>query len=520
MVVGYYHALKKHIIQKQWIKVDIQEIKDPNHEIEFGESAVEYNVCPHCNSEQQVTYVEYAASCGSYLLILVWWYWMGYLGLITTPMLWPAFKDVVHRCSVCHNILARKPRIRCPEVTSEVFSIQFGSCAIVLSKKYLYAFFCFMGFLIFCLMFRNSSIFHQSLLRFDKVGERIEGLSWEGFIKDCGVDPRREQFLAQHEELADLPPNHPARRSSLGGNPLRAKHHFESTYVGKSIVWEGKLVEIREGFNILYLWDAPGMLLLNMDDPSNPRERSGGISSALEELFFPGMQEMEDHEKNNKVDLALLFKYPDSEIERQIGELQINDWVRFEATFAGLGKRGNPHVFQLWKIQKTEMPRPPQRIRIIRSGGPMIFGGGLDSLFGGGGFFGGGGLLGGGGDDEDRPQRVVIRMGTRTIVNGQEVSPEDAPPNPLESLLGGMGGGIPHRNQDEPEGEGGELPSGGKDEGSASGNNEKDAEANKAPEFIPGESEVNKPPSGGDNAEGGDETANKPAEGGDETLFP
>lgn len=509
MVVGYYNALKKHVIAKNWIKVQTNEIKDPNQDVEFGESAVEYNKCPHCNSEHQVTYVEYMASCGSYIVLLMWWYWMGYLGLILTPMLWPAFKDVVHRCSVCHNVLARKPRIRCPEVTNEIVSIQFGSCAIVLSKKYLYIAACFFGFLFFCLFFRNSSIFHQSLLKFDRVGPRIDGLSWDGFIKDCGVDPRRELFLAQHEELQDLPPNHPARKSSLGQNPLRAKHHFETAYLGKSIIWEGKLVEIREGFNILYLWDAPGMLLLNMEDPSNPRERSGGLSSALEELFFPGMQEMEEHENNNKVDAALLFKYPDEGIERQIGELQVGDWVRFEATFAGLGKRGNPHVFQLWRIEKSEPPRRQPRIRIVRSGGPMIFGGGLDSLFGGGGFFGGGGLLGGGGgghgDEEGhRPQRVIIRTGTRTFVNGKEVSPGEAPPSPLDALMGG-GGGHEREHRSNGNGENNDNSNNNND----SGNSGKDAEANAAPEFIPGESEVNKPA-------GGEKEEDK----GEETLFP
>ncbi|CAK0860936.1 unnamed protein product, partial [Prorocentrum cordatum] len=52
------------------------------------------------------------------------------------PLLWPAFKDVVHHCPRCLNVITRKSRISVPTFRSEVMSFKVGSCAVVLARKY------------------------------------------------------------------------------------------------------------------------------------------------------------------------------------------------------------------------------------------------------------------------------------------------------------------------------------------------------------------------------------------------
>lgn len=136
------------------------------------------------------------------------------------PIFWPIFKDVVHHCPFCHNVLAQHSRIRLPKVEKEIFTIQVGSCALVLSRKYAYLFFGVIASLICFLVFRSHREGRTSmqfskpgvLLRADHVvttaaeAKSMYGISlpsdasiengqlpetplglWETFVEECGT---------------------------------------------------------------------------------------------------------------------------------------------------------------------------------------------------------------------------------------------------------------------------------------------------------------------------------------------
>ena len=59
------------------INISADKLEDPNQDVEFGEIAIEFKKCPHCSSEQMVTYVEYESSCASYILFFAFIYLFG-----------------------------------------------------------------------------------------------------------------------------------------------------------------------------------------------------------------------------------------------------------------------------------------------------------------------------------------------------------------------------------------------------------------------------------------------------------
>lgn len=272
--------------------------EDPNEGLVFGDTPVQCG-CPHCD-RSVITFIDHEASWVTWVLGFVVWFSLGWMAFWVLPLLWPAFKDVVHHCPRCLNVVARKSRISLPTFRSEVMTFKVGGCAVVLARKYVVI---LVGLVLTIL----SVYVLRSTVHLDHHGEVHHGppsmLTWEDFLFDCG--PRT------------------SLRQTSGSS--RA---FEERYRRRTFTWQGEVKHIREGFDVLFL-HTKSVVMVRM---------------------YPGR-----FPRRDLPDVALLFG---EERNTEVAELNPNDWVEFEATMTAHGHRGDPEVMMLWKIHK--LPRPAQ----------------------------------------------------------------------------------------------------------------------------------------------------------------
>lgn len=269
---------------------------DPNEGIVFSETPVQCS-CPHCE-RKVITFIDHETSFVTWLLGFVVWISLGWMAFWVVPFLWPAFKDVVHHCPRCLNVVARKSRIRFPSFKTEVMTIKIGGCAIVLARKYVII-------ATMCVIVIMSTYFLRSTVHLNAVREIPVGptssLSWEDFLWECGP------------------------RSTLQRRGATARA-FDSKYLRRTFTWQGQVRQIREGFDLVILRTKP-MVMVSMYPPRYPNR----------EL----------------VDIALLFN---EALNVEVAELNPDDWVEFQATMAAHGHRGDPEVMTLQHIKVITKP--------------------------------------------------------------------------------------------------------------------------------------------------------------------
>jgi hypothetical protein len=272
--------------------------EDPNEGIVFGEMPCNCT-CPHCD-RQIVTFIDYEASWVTWLLGFVVWFSLGWMAFWVLPLLWPAFKDVVHHCPRCLNSIARRSRISFPTFRTEVCSLKIGNCAVVLARKYVIVFIGLMGTIVAVYLLR-------SFVHLNSAPEMSKGeaslLSWEDFLYDCG-------------------PKTSLR--SRGNSGIL----FEEKYRKKTFTWQGEVRVIREGFEIFFL-KTKSVVMVRMYPSRFPRR--------------------------DLPDVALLFG---DSLNKEIAELNPGDWVEFEATMTLHGYRGDPELMTLWHVKSIPRPEP------------------------------------------------------------------------------------------------------------------------------------------------------------------
>jgi len=238
-----------------------------------------------------------------WLLAFIVWFSLGWMALWVLPLLWPAFKDVVHHCPRCLNVIARQSRIKLPTFRSEVMTVKVGSCAVVLARKYV--------MILAGLIFVIGTVFvlrSTVSLRAQAPGDSIpkgpaSQLVWEDFIHHCG--PRQS---LRH-------------RTSV----TRA---FEEKFRRRTFKWQGEVLQIREGFDVFVL-RTKSVVMVRMYPQRFPRR--------------------------DMPDIALLFG---EERNREVSELNVGDWVSFEATMTSHGHRGDPEVMMMWHVAVAPKPSP------------------------------------------------------------------------------------------------------------------------------------------------------------------
>jgi len=280
--------------------------EDPNEDVIFGDGPVQCR-CPHCE-RPAVTFIDYEASWVTWFLGFVVWVSLGWMSFWVLPLLWPAFKDVVHRCPRCLNVIERKSRINVPTFRTEIMTCKIGGCAVVLARKYV-AILLLLGGVIFTVYMLRSQI------QLNTAHEEHKGapsmLTWDDFVFDCG--PRTAL----------------SHRSSTG-------RLFEERYRRRTFKWQGEVRVIREGFDVLFV-RTKSVIMIGMYPPRWSK-------------VVPGMM------SDVRNDVALLFS---DDLNREVGVLNTGDWVEFEATMSAHGYRGDPEVMVLWHIAQKPRPNPP-----------------------------------------------------------------------------------------------------------------------------------------------------------------
>ncbi|KAF4738802.1 hypothetical protein FOZ62_022803 [Perkinsus olseni] len=277
--------------------------------------------CPFCRADI-TTFVTHEPSVVSYLLALLLILVLQWLSVCVLPVVWPLLKDTVHRCPSCLNKVGSRSKISLPtNFKNDVLTFRIGHCAVVLARnnfdagmplqglhqqqtemflQYVVILLALVGVIGVFYMARSSGVMQPAMI---PRGPDID-VTWKDFLNDCGD------------------------RAYLG-NPLHSVKAFDEKYKYKTVKWTGRVVRIREGID-LWLFKTKSFAMIKMFPP--------------QQAYRPDV-----------VDLILLF---DGAQQRdQVALLPAGAWAEFEASLLSLGRRGGPHLLQLWSIKETERPQ-------------------------------------------------------------------------------------------------------------------------------------------------------------------
>lgn len=265
-------------------------------EIVFDQTPVRV-VCPHCGLNV-ITFIEHESSWVTYAAAIVLLMTLGWAAICVVPIVFPLFKDVVHHCPRCLNVLATRSRVAIAGFKSEVMSIRLGSCVIVLARKWVILLVSLTALIggVHLLRTRHTAVVNPVDT---PVRSAPMPLSWQDFSKDCGF-------------------------KSYLGNPIHVTMSFKEKYKSKTFRWTGKLHHVEEGFTFLW-WSQRGAVFARMDPPQ-----------------FPS--------KGSIPDLVLLYEDSQEKLAAEVTKLKKGEPFGFEASMAEVGRRGSPHTMVLWDV--------------------------------------------------------------------------------------------------------------------------------------------------------------------------
>lgn len=283
-------------------KPQVQE-EDDDGELIFDQTPVKV-CCPHCGVNI-ITFIEHESSWVTFVVCLVLFMVLNWAALCIVPVVYPLFKDVVHHCPRCLRVLATRSRVVLPSPKDEVMSFRFGSCAIVLARKYVVA---LLAMMLLIATVHNVRSSNAPATGIDAV-ERTElsNLGWDNFVNDCGF-------------------------KSYLGNPIHVTVAFDEKFKNKTFHWQGTAHRVEEGFTFLG-FNQRGAVFVDMDPQQFPTKR-------------------------DLSDLVLLYKEGDV-LTPQVGKLKKGDKFEFTATMLEVGRRGQPHVMVLWELGTAGMAGMP-----------------------------------------------------------------------------------------------------------------------------------------------------------------
>lgn len=272
----------------------------------YGEDSVRC-VCPYCG-RNVLTDVTHSHTVLSVLFALFLFLILGFIACCVYPFVSQLTQDTKHQCPRCERTIASVSRFKLPAVSKSIVTFRCGSCAVVLSKRYL-------------AIFGLTSLLLASLT----------SIKW--YIREYGLPDvaEGEHIPETWQEYIQLC----ATRTSLG-NPLRATKIFDEKFFGKTVSWSGQLNSVREGFF------KKNFIFVNMD---------------------PHLQQ-----RINDPDLGLIFNARD--FNAKVAEIDPGDLIAFNATLLELGSRNAPHLGILRnlvltaKVNSADSPDskwPPQK---------------------------------------------------------------------------------------------------------------------------------------------------------------
>lgn len=274
--------------------------------------------CPHCGLSI-VTFIEHESSWVTYLVCITLLLVLNWAAICIVPVVYPLFKDVVHHCPRCLSVLATRSRVALPSFRQEVMSFRFGSCAIVLARKYvvmLLAIVAVIGTVHWARTARSPLEGLDAIQRTDVIG-----LTWQDFLQDCGF-------------------------KSYLGNPIHVSVAFDHKFKNKTLHWHGSVHHVEDGFNLFFAKQR-GELFVRMDPPQFPERRGSTMP-----------------------DLVLLYE-PTGPLSKQIEKMRKGSQFDFLATMAEVGKRGAPHSMVLWELDHIVEAKKGQKDALEAAATPL-----------------------------------------------------------------------------------------------------------------------------------------------------
>lgn len=269
--------------------------EDGDGEVIYDQSPVRV-VCPHCGLSV-VSFIEHESSWVTYAVAIVLLLVLNWAALCVVPVVFPLFKDVVHHCPKCLSVLAKSSRVAITSFKQEVMSFRFGSCVLVLARKYVLMLLAVMAVVGGLHFLRTAGAPAAGAVLLPR-GE-LATVGWQDFLKDCGY-------------------------KSYLGNPIHVTMAFNEFYKNKTIHWQGSLHAVEEGLSFLW-FNQRGAVYVRMD----PQQ-------------FPGRRGLPD----------LLLTYTEgTTVAHQVRKLKRGSGLDFEATFMEVGRRGAPHILALWELR-------------------------------------------------------------------------------------------------------------------------------------------------------------------------
>jgi len=266
-------------------------------EDEEGEPLFDQNpvrvTCPRCRVSI-ITFIEYEASWVTYGMAIFLFTVLNWAALCIVPVVYPLFKDVVHHCPRCLAVLATRSRVVLPNPKQEVMSFRFGSCVVVLARKYVLLLLALVTLISGVHFMRNSAAQGAAVDSWHR-GPPVN-VTWQDFVQDCGT-------------------------KTYIGNPIHVKMAFEDKYKNNTVHWEGKMERLDDSFHFWFL------------------DRKGAVFTRMEPAQYDAGQS----------DLLLIYNHSDAVAEKA-RELTQGAPFSFDATLVQVGRRGLPHVLVLWEV--------------------------------------------------------------------------------------------------------------------------------------------------------------------------
>lgn len=283
---------------------DVPQEEEGDGEVTFDQTPVRV-VCPHCGLSV-ITFIDHESSWVTYTISIILLLVLNWAALCVVPVVFPLFKDVVHHCPRCLSVLATRSRVAVSSFHQEVMSFRFGSCVIVLARKYVLVLLGLTALIGGIHLMRSPRVPSSGLDAIQR-GE-LTSLRWEDFVKDCGF-------------------------KSYLGNPIHVTMAFNQNYKNKTFLWQGSMHHVEEGFSLLW-WSQRGAIYVQMTPPQ-----------------FPTKREVPD--------LVLLYNEADK-VGTAVQKLKRGMEFSFEATMIEVGKRGAPHMMIAWEVTPLPEPRRPE----------------------------------------------------------------------------------------------------------------------------------------------------------------
>lgn len=288
---------------------DPPELEDGSEEeggVVFDQCPVKVR-CPVCGRDI-ITFIEHEASWITYAAVVVLFLTLGLAAIFVAPIVYPLFKDVKHQCPKCMFNLATRSRVKLPSFKDEVMSFRFGSCVVVLARRYVVV--------LMCLLPIVACVYHS--IKPPAAPEGIDALqrggmtsaSWTDFLEDCG-------------------------RAEYQRNPIRVVNSFNHKYKNNSVHWRGTVSRVDRGLSLPYL-SQPGLVFMRMQPA---------------ELHIPSVRKRK--KTNDDVPELMLVYWEGEHVADTVRDIKLGEAFSFEATASEVGRLNSPHEFRLWSLTTT-----------------------------------------------------------------------------------------------------------------------------------------------------------------------